>query len=393
MDETNIHDRLMDALYNLSGSLAIVLRGYNRTSGTYGSDNNTQFPDNSSVETLLQNITCDICCYYASPVPYVYISHVLCTHLSTLIIIMGLVSNVLSMITFRSRVLRTSPTVVYLFYLSLSDNIYLFMVFLTRILECLRCLYFPSVAMDIYNRSAIACKGLQYVLDITSDFSTSVILMVAIDRFIACYHPMFHKKNCTRRTAKIIMTTLLCIICLLSAPHHMLYVKHYVDINTCDVSGDYKLRFNTMYMSEVLLFRIIPVYLIASMNILIFRKLWKRNRRMRYQQVQSNRTIPQNHDTTNCIKNIKVERSQLTNVTLLTMSTFYFVCYQPIILCYVLSSLSKKLDITDEAIAVFRNYARVLCILGYSMNFFLYTLSGNLFRKEFKKCVIERIHK
>jgi len=72
--------------------------------------------------------------------------------------------------------------------------------YIIEVLTTMRCLYFTEARFDIINRSEIACKLLQYLNDLFSDYSTCLILAFTVERYLAAYQPMRFKRvsACTR---------------------------------------------------------------------------------------------------------------------------------------------------------------------------------------------------
>lgn len=334
--------------------------------------------------------------FYTNQSSEVQISQIITTNLSMIVIFTGLVLNTIGMLVFCSKAMKKSSTAVYLFCLALSDNVYLLIVFLTRTLEGLKCLYFQNIKMDIHNQNIVVCKVSQYVLDTAADFSTLMILIVTVERFFACYYAILYKKYCSSRLAKIISGCLAFIIVLLISYHHISLVTIVTDhekySKICSYSPTGEKWFDVLYMTEFTVFRILPTFAIAILNVLVILNLWKRSKRKKaakYHLVAARSNIDESvtvNSRTSAPKHNDDHHSSIS-VTLLLISTFYVMCYLPIILCYILVKLTKKeyVDISHSTLHIFRAYSRLLYIFGYAMNFIIFVLSGRLFRAELKK--------
>ena len=326
---------------------------------------NTSVPTTSSQECLE---------YQHQPTP-VMMSHRITTLLNIILIVLGFGCNIIGICIF-GRKLRESSTAACLFCLAITDNVYLLMVFLTRSLSNLKCLYFNNSNLDIFQSNAFTCKTLQYLLDVASDISTCIILLVTVERYIACYHILVYKTKCTTRKSQIAITVLSASIIVLTIPHHFLYIEHLEQGNVCDVTEQYDKVFSSLYMAEATIFRIMPVFTIAVLNGLIIHKIRKRG----HERMKNYSSFISANAGGGSIR----ESNRCLTWTLVTISTFYIICYQPILVCFTLSKLvhSQVVEIDMDTMIVFRNYSRTLYILGFCMNFVFYTCKSKVFRED-----------
>lgn len=163
----------------------------------------------------------------------------------------GLVTNSLNIAVFSSREMINQSSNVYLLSLACSDTMFLLSLLLSRVLNTLRCTYLHHEAMDIYNTSLTACKLLQYLLDLFSDYSATLILAFTTERFIACYFPVDFKKMCTVRRAVGVSLGLLGVIALTTAPYHFLFMGHKEGYKVCTILERYAYQFFYFYIAEV----------------------------------------------------------------------------------------------------------------------------------------------
>ena len=323
----------------------------------------------------------------------VFMSYKIVTMLTAVLVIIGLIFNTLGIVVFLSKSMRRSSTRVYLLSLAISDNGYLVVAFLSRGLEGIKCLFFPGSSIDIYHQSNVTCKGLQYLFDLFSDFSASIILLFTIERFLACYYAFIYKEKCTPKFAGYLSLSLFLVIAILICPYHMLYIRHDETQAICKVDKESVTLFTYLYMAEATIFRIIPIYLIAIVNILIIAKLWKvysqKKKRTIFctSRMSTSTSLYSSSDNIQkkCEKGVRDQNAK-TTLMLVLISTFYLLCYQPMIICYVINKLTYAgvLAIPEDHLLVFKNYSRLLYISGYTVNFFFYTLASEAFRQEIK---------
>ena len=202
-------------------------------------------------------------------------SHQVYLYVSMLFIAIGLIGNSLNIAVFSSRTSRKSSSNVYLLVLAVSDSLYLVSVFFTKILTTLRCMYFVDTPIDVVNRSDFMCVFLQYVLDFFSDFSTCLILAFTFERYVAVYAPIRFKQSCTVRRARIICFAIFGVITPLITPYHVMFMGLYRDYDVCIVLLEHEATFTMLYVAESLIFRVVPVFIIAVLNVFIMVKVRK----------------------------------------------------------------------------------------------------------------------
>jgi len=71
---------------------------------------------------------------------------------------------------------------------------------------------------------------------------------------------------------------------------------------------------------------------------------------------------------------------------LITVSTSYVLAYLPVLfhflVYFIKLKLDRSLDVGEESMMIAGNYTKLLYVGGVAVNFFLYTVSGRVFRKQ-----------
>ena len=310
---------------------------------------------------------------------HVMLSHRIFLYASFVLVILGLIGNTLSVLVFTSREMRAISSNFYLLMLAVSDSCYLLSVFLSKVLTDMRCLHMKQTSADIYHRFSMMCKILQYTSDVFSDYSTCLILVFTIERFIAVYIPLKFKEICTLSRAKKVCLGLLLFISISTCPYHMIMVGLYKDLPVCIVLLEHENLFSIFYLIEAVFYRIIPVIQIAVLNaFIIFRVIHvskaKKKRRRSHNSLNNNqRSLSKKED----------KNRQLTIMLILVSST-YILAYLPVLIHYILWKLQRmdKILLSESGMTITQNYTKTLYIAGFAINFFLYTVSGKVFRKQ-----------
>ena len=279
---------------------------------------------------------------------------------SLLFIAAGLIGNILSIVVFSSAKMRSVSAHCYLVALAVSDSVYLLSAFLTHGLTTIRCLYFPDVPMDILHRSTVSCISMQLLLDIFGDFSPCVILTVTVERYLACCYPQRFNNICTVNQAKICSVVTFVICVLVSTPYHIMYMKAYNEYNICTVNTDYELEFTIWYSIEAIVLRILPIFIVAILNVFIILRI-------------TSTTGPSN------------SQMHLT-IMLLLVSSSYIILYLPILILFVLQKFMRSdvIQIDHTTMDIVKCYAKVFYILSFAINFFLYAFTRKTFRDQLK---------
>jgi len=80
------------------------------------------------------------------------------------------------------------------------------------------------------------------------------------------------------------------------------------------------------------------------------------------------------------------EKSLQTTIMLITVSSSYVLAYLPVLFHFVVYfiklKLDRSLDVGVKSMLIAGNYTKMLYVGGVAVNFFLYTVSGRVFRKQ-----------
>ena len=296
--------------------------------------------------------------------------------------------NTLSVMVFSSKEMLGSSSNVYLLLLAVSDSAYLLCVLMTKILSTFRCLYFVESTVDVFNRSVILCKALQYLLDVFSDYSTCLILSFTVERFIAVYRPIRFKELCTVQRARVACLVELAVIAMVIAPYHMMYMGIYDTYASCVVLMEHEMEFVISYVVEVATFRIIPVLIIACLNVFIIIKVTKLTRERRKLRALATRNMKSAQaDKDRKKASARDDKSTQLTIMLILVSSSYIVLYMPVLVHFVMWKLKRSnvINPSHAALGIAQNYARALYVSCFAINFFLYTMSGSVFREQLVK--------
>ena len=306
-------------------------------------------------------------------------TYIIFVYTSTCLVFLGLAGNTLSFIVFSSGELKELPTTVHMLMLSLSDSAYLLCVFFTKILTTLRCLHLPESYIDFFNRDAVSCKTLQLLLDVFNDLSSCLILIFTVERFISIRFPVLYRESFTIKRARIAGVVCLVFITLCIAPYHMMFIGRPYGYDVCSVLPYRAQLFTVLYMTEATVFRIVPVFVIAVLNVGIATNV----KRFTTRHLRRQMSVRTRHRET--------KNNQL-NVLLLLVSTSYIVMYLPELVHFVLWRLDIDgiISVAERPMSMLHSFSRILYISGFAINFVLYTIGCKVFREQLKSIICSR---
>lgn len=330
-------------------------------------------------------------------------------------VFVGLTGNSISVIVFSSKEMQATSSNVYLLTLAASDSVYLVSVFASRTLTTMRCWYFPSVPADIVNRSTAACVLFQYLCDLFSDYSACLILFFTVERGVAVFLPIKFKELFTVCRARMSCLVLLVTIAACIAPYHAVCMGVIVQYHVCTVRAEHEDVFSILYVVEMAIFRVVPVFVIAILNIFIIVRVtrltqakWKRRKLSLAKAAAASEAVGQegnqrggsiagislHHLTTKKKRSMKThEKNIQLTVVLILVSTSYVLLYIPALVHFVLQKLilSGFIEVDQTNVHIFGNYSKSLYVSGFAINFFLYTVSGRVFRDQLKALLCPRV--
>lgn len=83
------------------------------------------------------------------------------------------------------------------------------------------------------------------------------------------------------------------------------------------------------------------------------------------------------------------DKSLQMTIMLIIVSTSYVLAYMPTLAHFFIWKLERLhvVDLSDRAVLIAQNYTRPLYVAGFAINFFLYTVSGPVFRRQLVRVV------
>ncbi|XP_060572255.1 kappa-type opioid receptor-like [Ruditapes philippinarum] len=239
--------------------------------------------------------------------------------------------------------------------------------------------------LDVRAFSDIGCK-IFYIFYRTSKMTSSwFIVFLCIERFVAVKFPLKVKIIITEMRIKVYiivvyltMTGFAIILSFSTATENMICKKDAM------VSNE-KQMFQALMLVEMLLYSVGPICLMSVLTPIIILQLYKR--------YQYKKTLTNNVQTeTGKEREIQQLQELLrTTTVLISVVAAFIICVTPITVFQQVKfwlHIKKKEMERTYSIFVFRETSQRLEQINYSINFFLYILTSNTFRKT----VLEMLH-
>ena len=298
---------------------------------------------------------------------------------SPLFLIVGLGGNLLSIAVLSRKRLRYTTTSVYLRLLAVVDTSVLIVFVLHRLVY-----YYLLINFKLSNN--LACKIYSWLSTSVTALSIWLLSLIAIDRLILVKYPVWAKSHCTQRSAVVAVGILSVALFIINSHYLALYsrieVFSYSNLTNATVvvnvvcgpsSVKFKFFYNKVWpVFMFLLYSIVPLICLATCNVILIKELKKRSLQ---KQARRSRDV-----------SIEQEQRNLRSVTkmLVVVCIFFIIISVPTCIHLIIESyLFDGARPRDRAKRLL-TWSIVTLILhsNNTVNFFLYCLSGSVFRKD-----------
>ena len=288
-------------------------------------------------------------------------------YISIFLVTVGLIGNFINVLVMFTS-MRKHTSSIYIVILAMSDSTFLILEFTAGLLPLLGCFHFtnPLNFRIIYN--ATSCKVVMFLYNLAANYSSLLILCFTIERFIAVYKPMKVKQLCTMKRTRTMCVVLLVIITVFIMPYNFLMIGIDNNSRKCTPYPKWFPQHSVINVVEFALFRVVPVFLIAVMNICIIYKVVKH--------------VPVSEEPA------RNDRNRQLTLILILISTSYIVLYLPelvIAAFWMLLVLKNKVADYAKEMWIWHKYTQSLYTAAFAINFYLYVLGSRMYRENMKK--------
>lgn len=287
----------------------------------------------------------------------------------------GFPGNILSFIIWIQRRMRHSSG-YYLAALALVDLVFL----------CLQVVYELHAVWEVNTLNfQVLCESFTIVFLAAQYLSPLLVLGFTVERYISVCHPFKRELFCTTRRAKIV------ILCLLMGSLALCGIQGY--FWTFDsIQGECNIRHEVSiggtesfwsiwtWVTEIVIFLLVPL-LVLMFNILVIREA-KRLSNFEEKQLHS-----------------RTQKTQATTIMLLAVSFYLIITTLPVTIVYALyftfppgqNGADPRTDYAWQRhfdYYLVRNIIQEIGMTHYACNFYIYLLTGKVFRNQFKRLFV-----
>ncbi len=288
-----------------------------------------------------------------------------------LLIILGTFGNVLNLIIFTRRTLRTNPCSMYFLAGSINNLFATYVVILARYLSF-------SWNLDFTTTNTVFCKLRLLFVYVSLNLVLWFTILASADRFFSSSKSVRLRQLSSLSVARknIVVNT---IFMYLVYSHVLIFGRSGTASSPfCNFYGDtYNIFFNFFF---VIIANVLPLVLMSVFGILIIRNV----------RSVHNRVAPQNNDAR--IERLRSSDRQLVImllfqllITALLTTPYAGVCVYSVISSTILKQTQSPL--VGAINNVVFNISRLLSYTNAIVGFYIFTLSGPKFRSEVKRCI------
>lgn len=286
-----------------------------------------------------------------------------------ILIAIGICGNVLSCAIFCTCHLRKTPPGRYIIALSIVDSMVLLAEFF--------------IAMELYvDTKDAACKIIYYLRYVFKLASSLLVVAIAVERFILVVFPLKHNVISTTKTAMISIAVITLTSFALCA--YALFTLGVTKWNFCSIIMDKYTIYTTVdLVVSVGLGEVIASVIIAILTGVIVKTLtsaakWRRN------------TLMMSGTSTNQGQRGGQAQKQVT-VMLMSVAIGFIVLKIPYTVIWFVK-FTYHHDHVPKLLFVFTDVFYVISVLNYTINFFLYCITGATVRKRMCEILHCKLH-
>ncbi|XP_058065813.1 growth hormone secretagogue receptor type 1-like [Anopheles bellator] len=311
------------------------------------------------------------------------------------LVLFGSIGNILSVLVFFKTKLRKLSSSYYLAALGLSDTFYLICQFVA---------WLNLVDLKIYIQE-ICCRFFTFSSTLCCFLSVWFVVAFTVERFIAVLYPLKRQTMCTVKRAKIVIVALTMGGVFISLPIFFFASPQFsVSMNDtiCDIVLEYKDQAAVFNVLDFILVFVVPLTIIVLLNTFTALTVWK------FASIRRTMTIPRGYSGnvrgsrrlvnmsnsqsfgsgsgTVAVQQIqllsrsRVANSQIKVTKMLLIVSTVFVCLN--LPSYIIRvKIYLETEQTNMNLYLVQNCCQLFFMTNFGINFILYCVSGQNFRK------------
>ncbi len=307
-----------------------------------------------------------------------YASYIIEAYMPLICFILGTVGLCLNCILLTRRIFRNNPCATYFLASTFANIIVLLFNNFLIILQT-----FDNIQIATMN--VALCKIQRYISWMSRALSVWLIVLATIDRYLNSFSDVNIRSWSSMKVAKrsIFIITITMIIIYI---HMLIFYQLFYTINSngnivssvCNPQAGFYAIFSSIL--HVIIYSCLPIILMCIFGILTLKNL-KRQRQLIAPMIINSRTLQQRGQLDNQLLKMLLIQVLVISITTLPLSV------QRIYSAFT-SNISKSLyRIAQEGL--FSNIAQGFSYIAHSTTFYLFMLSGRIYREELKRLFIK----
>ncbi|CAF2082254.1 unnamed protein product [Rotaria magnacalcarata] len=312
-----------------------------------------------------------------------------------ILIVFGSICNIMTFIVMRRKRMRVSSTCFYMAALAVTDTLVLWT-------GCLNQWFYLMHVPTVVAKSNFTCKLLPFLFVFFADASVWIIVCMSFERYFAVSRPLLAAQMCTTKRAKWVLFVTFIVFVLIDG--HFL-----VTLELEIIDGQYRAchpkKWARHFVGKIFVFidalkySAIPFCILLILSILIIQRVFHAE----YISAQLQNLRPLNNyrqyslaSSPSCTTQSSTLAASTTHTNLLTSNTrvgrrvtfmllsvsiAFCVFSAPMSLMQIVQSIVEP-DNHELSLAIGKAIAELCQYVNHSCNFFLYALTGRIFRRE-----------
>ncbi|RNA06783.1 thyrotropin-releasing hormone receptor [Brachionus plicatilis] len=331
--------------------------------------------------------------------------------LTCIICMSGLVGNILSLKVFCSTKLPRTSSRIYLIALAVSDGIFLVTHFLDKTCKEIVDLWKIDFPINITDQKQTMCRSFALLRNVCRAISPWLIVAFTFERFLVVIYP--HHSSLISKP--VLAKRFICVIILLSilvsmyapiltgvtltpkrrlknqnaierytkSPAYLNYLKQEFFKSSCDILTDYRKIYLYLTIFYTFVVIIMPLAIVSILNTIIIWRMykstdqWIRAKLELHEQELSYKDIRD--------KKVQVENFKITLTLIIISASFIFLTLPYVINYYILNFYFIRYGDQLQLLILIQKVTELMYILNHSINFFLYIVTRNSFRRVLKE--------
>lgn len=331
------------------------------------------------------------------------------------IVVVGLISNFLTLILFLKKEFRTSPSHVYLWCLALVDSLFLISHFTDDTIKDLNSANNLVNLLNIIDKFDLMCRMVNYLKYVTRFISSFIVFAFIFQRLHIVYRPLSNQFRTKISAWNSILVTSFTGLFINLWTLFMFQING----NFCDVNKRFRKEYFYASILFTLITTLVPIVIIFILNLFIISKTLKDVSKMKKERKSSLRSLQNISINSNLNKNVlksssidrtimnksvqikphyltyehilnrktknKLNYSKKVTFLLVLISYVFILLNLPYMITWSIYFYEINFNLANLDYQLLRGVleiTEVLHILNYGVKFFLYFLSCTIFRSK-----------